>query len=42
MEERIITQNDEMIASTISALRKANRQATSLMEDYKPVLMASV
>ena len=38
MEERIITQNDEIIASTISALRKANRQALSLMEDYKPVL----
>ena len=38
MEERIITKDDEMIASTISALRKANRQASSLMDSYKPVL----
>ena len=38
MEERIIIQNDEIIASTISALRKANRQASSLAEGYKPVL----
>jgi len=38
MEERIIIKDDEIIASTISALRKANRQASSLMEDYKPVL----
>lgn len=38
MEGKIITQNDEIIASTITALRKANRHASSLMEDYKPVL----
>lgn len=38
MEERIITQNDEIITNTISALRKANRQVSGLMEDYKPVL----
>lgn len=38
MEERIITQNDEIIVSTLAALRKSNRQASSLMEDYKPIL----
>lgn len=38
MEERIITQNDEIIANTLAALRKSNRQASSLMEDYKPIL----
>ena len=38
MEERIITQNDEIIVNTLAALRKSNRQASSLMEGYKPIL----
>jgi len=38
MEERILTLNDELIAGTIEALRKASRKADKLMDDYKPIL----
>ena len=38
MEERILTTNDELIAGTLESLRKANRKADKLMEEYKPVL----
>lgn len=38
MEERILTLNDELIAETLEALRKASRRADKLMDDYKPVL----
>ena len=37
MEERILTINDELIAGTLESLRKANRKADKLMDDYKPV-----
>ena len=38
MEERILTINDELIAGALESLRKANRKAEKLMEEYKPVL----
>lgn len=38
MEERILTHSDELIAGTLESLRKANRKAEKLMDDYKPVL----
>lgn len=38
MEERILTHSDELIAGTLESLRKANRKAEQLMDDYKPVL----
>ena len=38
MDERILTLNDELIAGTIEALRKASRKADKLMNDYKPIL----
>ena len=38
MEERILTINDELIAESLESLRKANRKADTLMENYKPVL----
>ena len=38
MEDRILTINDELIAGTLESLRKANRKADTLMENYKPVL----
>jgi len=38
MDERILTLNDELIAGTIEALRKASRKADKLMDDYKPIL----
>ena len=38
MEERILTINDELIAGALESLRKANRKADTLMENYKPVL----
>lgn len=37
MEERILTHNDELLASTLDSLRKANKKADRLMKDYKPV-----
>lgn len=38
MEDRILTINDELIAGALESLRKANRKAEKLMEEYKPVL----
>ena len=38
MEDRILTINDELIAGALESLRKANRKADTLMENYKPVL----
>ena len=38
MEDRILTINDELIGGTLESLRKANRKADTLMENYKPVL----
>ena len=38
MEEQVLTENDVLIANTLSSLRKAGRQASVLMKDYKPVL----
>ena len=38
MEERIFTIKDDLIAETLESLRKANRKAYKLMDDYKPVL----
>lgn len=37
MEDRILTINDELIAGALESLRKANRKADTLMENYKPV-----
>ena len=37
MEERILTINDELIAGALESLRKANRKADALMDNYKPV-----
>ena len=37
MEDRILTINDELIASTLESLRKASRKADALMDSYKPV-----
>lgn len=37
-EERLITLSDEPLAGIIAAMRKANHQASALMEGYKPVL----
>ena len=38
MEDRILTINDELIAGALESLRKANRKAEKLVEEYKPVL----
>ena len=38
MEERILTIKDDLIAEVLESLRKANRKAGKLMDDYKPVL----
>jgi hypothetical protein len=38
MEERILTIKDDLIAETLESLRKANRKANRLMDDYKLVL----
>ena len=38
MEDKILTINDDLIAETLESLRKANRKADTLMENYKPVL----
>ena len=38
MEEKILTVRDNLIAETLESLRKANRKAYKLMDDYKPVL----
>ena len=37
MEERILTHNEELLASTLDSLRRANKKADRLMKDYKPV-----
>lgn len=36
-KEKIITENDEIIVNTLLAMRKAERQASALMENYKPM-----
>lgn len=38
MEERVLTPSNELIAETLELLRKANRKADKLMNDYKPLL----
>lgn len=38
MEERILTIKDDLIAEVLESLRKANRKAGKLTDDYKPVL----
>ena len=38
MEEQVLTENDVLIANTLLSLRKAGRQVSALMKDYKPVL----
>ncbi len=37
-EERMITLDDELVVNVLSSLRKAGRQASALIETYKPVL----
>jgi len=37
MEDRILTINDELIASTLESLRKASRKADAIMDSYTPV-----
>jgi len=36
-KEKIITENDEIIVNTLLTMRKAERQASALMESYKPI-----
>lgn len=36
-KDKIITENDEIIVNTLLAMRKAERQASALMESYKPM-----